>query len=144
MPLFARAGSVVPTRGATLHAGETPAEPCVFEVFPGRDGQQSFYEDDGESVAYRDGVYAITPLRLWSNAGGRLRFEIGAREGRHAIAERPLRVSVHAGPPPDAVFVDGERLAPGAVPGWEARDGRVDVRLRDDGRGAAIEIAPAP
>ena len=116
----------------------------MFDVFPGGDAQQSFYEDDGETTAYRQGAFAVTPLRLWSNAGGRLRFEIGAREGAYALPERRLRVSVHACPPPDAVFVDGERLAQGGVPGWEARDGRVDVRLHDRGHGAAVEIALAP
>jgi hypothetical protein len=116
----------------------------VFEVFPGRDGQHVLYEDDGETTAYRDGAFATTPLRLWTNAGGRLRFEIGAREGRYEIPDRPLRVTVHACPPPDAVYVDGERLARGGAPGWDVRDGRVDVRLEDQGRGAAIELAPAP
>jgi alpha-glucosidase len=144
MPLFARAGSVIPTRSPVLHAGEAPAEPCVFEVFPGADAQGAFYEDDGETIAYREGAFAVTPLRLWSNAGGRLRFEIGAREGTFDLPERPLRVTVHACPPPDAVFIDGERLPRDAAPGWSVADGRVDVRLRDRGHGAAIEIAPAP
>jgi alpha-glucosidase len=142
--LCVRAGSYTPSRGASLHAGDHSAEPCVFEVFPGRDGQHVLYEDDGETTAYRDGAFATTPLRLWANAGGRLRFEIGAREGRYEIPDRPLRVTVHACPPPDAVYVDGERLARGGAPGWEVRDGRVDVRLEDQGRGAAIELAPAP
>ncbi len=145
IPLFARAGCVIPTRSPVQHVAEPAQEPCVFEVFPGRDAQQSFVEDDGLSVAYRAGRVAVTPLRLWSNAGGRLRFEIGAREGTFAIPERPLRVSVHACPPPQAVYVDGERLARGdGAPGFSEADCRVDVRLRDRGHGAAIEIAPAP
>jgi hypothetical protein len=122
IPLFARAGSVMPTRSATLHDGESPAEPCVFEVFPGGDFQQSFYEDDGETTAYRDGAFALTPLRLWSHAGGRLRFEIGAREGDLVVPERPLRVVVHACPPRRGVR---GRRAPGATPcGWSAAASR--------------------
>jgi alpha-glucosidase len=145
LPLFARAGSVIPTRSPVEHAGEPPEEPCVFDVFPGGDVQQTFVEDDGATTAYREGQLAKTALRLWSHAGGRLRFEIGARQGSFAIAERPLRVSVHACPPPQAVYVDGERLERGeGVPGFSHADGRVDVRLRDRGHGAAIEIAPAP
>jgi alpha-glucosidase len=145
LPLFARTGSLIPTQSPVEHAGELPAEPCVFEVFPGRDAQAVHVEDDGETTAWRELYVAETPLRLWSNAGGRLRFEIGARRGPFPIAERPLRVRVHACPPPQAVFVDGERLEPGdGVPGYSFCDGRVDVRLRDRGRGAAIEIAPAP
>jgi alpha-glucosidase len=145
IPLFARAGSVIPTQSPVEHTGERAAEPCVFEVFPGRDSQTVHVEDDGETVAYREGHQASTTLRLWSHAGGRLRFEIGAREGAFEIPERTLRVRVHACPRPQAVFVDGERLeAGGGAPGYAAGDGWVDVRLRDRGRGAAIEIAPAP
>jgi alpha-glucosidase len=145
LPLFVRAGSLLPTQSPVEHAGERPAEPCVFEVFPGRDAQALYVEDDGETTAYRELYVAATPLRLWSNAGGRLRFEIGARQGPFPVAERPLRVRVHACSPPQAVFVDGERLEPGqGAPGYSCADGRVDVRLRDRGRGAAIEIAPAP
>src|SRR5262249_49809931 len=140
-----RAGSILPTQSPVEHTGEIPAEPCVFEVFPGRDAQALFVEDDGETTAYRDGHQAETALRLWSNAGGRLRFEIGAREGAFEIAGRALRVRIHGCPAPQAVFVDGERLDAGdGAPGFVAGDGFVDVRLRDRGRGAAIEVAPAP
>ncbi|HVN40200.1 MAG TPA: DUF5110 domain-containing protein, partial [Myxococcota bacterium] len=145
IPLFARAGSVVPTQSAVDHVAQLPAEPRVYEVFPGRDAQALFVEDDGETTAYRDGHVAATSLRFWTNAGGRLRLELGAREGPFEIAERVLRVRFHACPPPQAVYVDGERLARGdGAPGWSEGDGFVDVRLRDRGRGAAIEIAPAP
>ena len=145
LPLFARAGSVIPTQSPVEHTGQAPAEPCVLEVFPGRDAQAHVVEDDGETIAYREGHIAATALRLWNNAGGRLRFEIGAREGAFEVAERPLRVRIHGCPPPQAVFVDGERLEEGGgAPGFASGDGWVDVRLRDRGRGAAIEIAPAP
>jgi alpha-glucosidase len=145
IPLFARAGSVIPTQSAVDHAAQLPAEPRVYEVFPGRDVQALFVEDDGETIAYRDGRIAATSLRLWSNAGGRLRLEIGAREGPFEIAERALRVRFHACPSPQAVYVDGERLTRGdGAPGWSEGEGCVDVRLRDRGRGAAVEIAPAP
>jgi alpha-glucosidase len=145
IPLFARAGSVIPTQSAVDHAAQVPDEPRVYEVFPGRDAQALFVEDDGETTAYRDGHVAATSLRFWSNAGGRLRLEIGARAGPYVIAERALRVRFHACPPPQAVYVDGDRLARGdGAPGWSDGEGFVDVRLRDRGRGAAIEIAPAP
>jgi alpha-glucosidase len=145
LPLFARAGSVLTTRSPVRHAGERPAEPCVLEVFPGADASLTWVEDDGETTAYRSGALARTALRLWARAGGRLRLEVGPREGAFSLPDRPLRVRVHACPEPRGVTVDGTRIPRGAgVPGFSTREGKVDVRLLDAGRGAAIEIEPAP
>jgi hypothetical protein len=50
-----------------------------------------------------------------------------------------------AAPPPRAVYVDGLPVpVDGGVPGWRARDGRVEVRVEDDGHARSIEIEPAP
>ena len=145
MPLFVRGGAVLPTRSPVRHVDETPDEPLVLEVFPGADAQLDLVEDDGRTLAYRGDVVARTPLRLWSRAGGRLRLELSRREGPYAIAERTLRVAVHGCPTADAVHLDGMLLDRGqAPPGWNAVDGRVDVRLLDRGVGASIEIEPAP
>ncbi|MEE9607332.1 MAG: TIM-barrel domain-containing protein [Myxococcota bacterium] len=145
MPLFARAGALVPTRSPVLHAGEAPEEPFVLEVFPGADGSAELVEDDGESTAYRNGAIARTSLRLWNRAGGRLRVELGKREGAFPIAPRPGRIVVRACPPPSAVFLNGARVAPGQVaPGYTAERGRVQLRFADGGNGLAAEIDPAP
>lgn len=153
MPLFVRAGSVLATRSPVLHVGEAPLEPLVLEVFPGGDGVTTVIEDDGETLAYREGAEARTPVRLWSRAAGRLRLELGAREGGFTIAPRPLRVAVHGCAPPTAVRLDAVRLPgprrcdPSRPPGeptwwWEA--GVLHVRWLDDGAGRALEVEPAP
>jgi alpha-D-xyloside xylohydrolase len=145
IPLFARAGSVIPMQSAVSHVGMRATEPCIFAVYPGADASGSLVEDDGETTAYRGGVSGRTSLRLWSRAGGRLRLEIGRREGAFCLPERPVRVVVHSCPPPRAVYLDGARVAAREQPpGWVARDGAVHVHLVDRGAGAAIEIDPAP
>lgn len=153
MPLFARGGSVIPTRSPVQHVGEAPREPLVLEVFPGGDGATTVVEDDGETLAYRAGVEARTPVRLWSRAAGRLRLELGAREGSFAIAPRPLRVAVHGCAPPGSVWLDAVRLpgprradlaAPAGEPCWWWEAGVLHVRWQDDGAGRALEVDPAP
>jgi alpha-glucosidase len=145
LPLFVRGGSVVPTRSAVAHAGETPEEACVLRVFPGADSEGELVEDDGESLGYRTGAVARATLRLWNRAGGRLRVELGPREGGFEIPERPVRVVVHACARPDSVHLDGELLEEGShAPGFTADEGRVQIRFLDSGRGHAVEIEPAP
>ncbi|HEY8493564.1 MAG TPA: TIM-barrel domain-containing protein [Myxococcota bacterium] len=153
LPLFVRGGSVIATRSPVQHVGETPREPLVLEVFPGADGATTIVEDDGETLDYRSGVEARTTVRLWARAAGRLRLEVGAREGRYAIAPRPLRVAVHGCPPPGSVWLDAVRLPgprrvapeePADEPAWWWEAGVLHVRWLDDGAGRALEVEPAP
>jgi alpha-glucosidase len=146
LPLFARGGSVLPTRSPVRNTLAIPDEPLVLEVFPGADANLELVEDDGESVAYQGDVVARTPIRLWTRAGGRLRLELGRREGPYAIATRPLRICVNACPTPNAVYLDGAPLPSGAnAPGWLHDDaGRLQIRLLDEGVGCALEVDPAP
>jgi len=145
LPLFARAGSIVPMQSPVLHVGEAAQEPCILQVMPGADGTTTLLEDDGESTAYRSGAVARTPLRLWHRAGGRLRLELGRRQGSYRIPERPLRVVVRACPPPVGVYLNGSRLeACDELPGYAARDGHLHVRLADSGQGYSLEVDPAP
>jgi alpha-glucosidase len=145
LPLFARGGSVIPTHSPIHHIGEVPEEPCVLEVFPGADGRAELFEDDGESNRYRDGEAARTALRLWDRAGGRLRLEIGRREGGYELPPRPLRIAVRGCPRPDSVRANGTVLSRRATaPGYTVEEGRVHVRLLDRGEGHTVEIEPAP
>ncbi|RIK96943.1 MAG: alpha-glucosidase [Proteobacteria bacterium] len=149
IPVFVRGGSVLPTRSPVRHVGETPDEPLVLEVYPGGDATLELVEDDGESIAYRRGEEARTPVRLRGRASGRLRLEVGPREGGFAVAPRIVRVAVHGCPPPSSVWVDAVRLAPGAVDeevgaSWSWEGGVLHVRWRDAGTSRSLEVDPAP
>ncbi|MGI9591594.1 MAG: TIM-barrel domain-containing protein, partial [Myxococcota bacterium] len=145
LPLFLRAGSLVPTRSPVQHVGEAPAEPCVLEVAPGADGAADWFEDDGETTAYRDGAFARTALRLWHRAGGRLRLELSRREGTLELPPRAMRVVVRGCGPPEAVHLDGRSVAAGdGTPGFAWEQGRTHLRFEDSGRGHVVELEPAP
>ncbi|HET7605875.1 MAG TPA: TIM-barrel domain-containing protein [Sphingomicrobium sp.] len=78
MPLFVRAGSIVPTGPAIQHTGEDKGGPVTLNVYTGADGGFSLYEDDGTSRQYLHGQYSRIPLK-WDEAAKTL--TIGAREG---------------------------------------------------------------
>ena len=78
MPLFVRAGSIVPTGPAIQHTGNTSRSPITVNVYTGADGSFSLYEDDGVSRHYLNGKYSRIPLR-WNERTRTL--TIGAREG---------------------------------------------------------------
>ncbi len=80
IPVLARAGAIVPLAPrAGWGSVENPKALDVI-VFPGADNVFELYEDDGVSLAYQDGAYAVTRLsQEWR--GDHLRFEIAPVEG---------------------------------------------------------------
>jgi alpha-D-xyloside xylohydrolase len=78
MPLFVRAGSIVPTGPEIQHTGNNSHSPVTLNVYTGADGSFSLYEDDGVSRQYLHGQYSRIPLR-WDESTKTL--TIDAREG---------------------------------------------------------------
>jgi alpha-glucosidase (family GH31 glycosyl hydrolase) len=53
IPLYVRAGAVIPMGPVKQHTGETADGPLTLWVHPGTDGIFSLYEDDGKTFDYR-------------------------------------------------------------------------------------------
>lgn len=81
LPLFVKAGSVIPMREECCHLGEQGGR-LYLHIFGEGESEFSLYEDDGESLLYRDGECAFTRIRSLSE-GDRLRLVIGAAEGNY-------------------------------------------------------------
>lgn len=71
VPVFARAGAIVPTQPPRPWGGLEAAQELDLQVFAGADGRFRLYEDDGTSQRYLAGAFALTDLRLeWREGGG--------------------------------------------------------------------------
>jgi alpha-D-xyloside xylohydrolase len=90
MPLFVRAGSIVPTGPAIQHTKEGQGGPITLHVYTGADGSFSIYEDDGVSRQYLSGAWSRIPLS-YDEATKTL--TIGAREGSYP--GMPARRTIH-------------------------------------------------
>jgi alpha-D-xyloside xylohydrolase len=91
IPLFVRAGSIVPTGPAIQFTGEEQNPALTLHVYTGANGTGSVYEDDGVSRQYLRGKYARIPLR-YDQATGTL--TIGAREGSYTGMARSRTIRV--------------------------------------------------
>ena len=78
IPIFVRAGSIVPTGPDIQYIGEKPADPLTFYLYAGADGDFTLYEDDGLTYKYEHGAFAEIPLH-WDNASRTL--TIGKSKG---------------------------------------------------------------
>lgn len=78
LPLFVRAGSILPLGPVVQHVNEQPDAPLELRIYPGADATFTLYEDDNETYAYENGAFATTELK-WNDATGTLK--IGKRQG---------------------------------------------------------------
>jgi alpha-D-xyloside xylohydrolase len=79
MPLFVRAGAIVPMGPVVEYATEKPDAPLEIRVYRGADGAFTLYEDEGDNYNYEKGKYSTLPL-TWNDAAGTL--NIGPRHGK--------------------------------------------------------------
>jgi alpha-glucosidase (family GH31 glycosyl hydrolase) len=66
IPLYVRAGAVIPMGAVKQWVYQPTTEPVTLTVYPGADGTSSLYEDDGISYAYEKGEFTRTAL-LWDD-----------------------------------------------------------------------------
>ncbi|HTS12668.1 MAG TPA: TIM-barrel domain-containing protein [Candidatus Limnocylindrales bacterium] len=71
LPLYVRAGSILPMGPVKQYVGESVEEPLSFLIHPGSDGAFRLYEDDGISFNYRRGDWTGIDLR-WDDSHRRL------------------------------------------------------------------------
>ena len=106
IPVLARAGAIVPLGPAGGWGGVGAADELTIHIFAGANNRFDLYEDDGETQAYRQGKYAVTPIVLSSGAD-RLELAIGPVEGdvTQVPEGRTCRLVVHGIRRPDQISV---------------------------------------
>jgi alpha-D-xyloside xylohydrolase len=90
IPLFVRAGSIIPNGPPIQYATEN-VDPTELRVYQGSDGSFTLYEDEGDNYNYESGARSTIQLD-WDDAGKVLK--IGQRQGSFSgmLSERTFRV----------------------------------------------------
>jgi alpha-glucosidase/alpha-D-xyloside xylohydrolase len=91
MPLYARAGSVVPMGPVRQYVDEPRDEPTTLVVYPGADGESSWYEDDGNTFDYKRGDFMRINM-AWRDSARRLTLNLAP--GSRMRAPSPRRINV--------------------------------------------------
>jgi alpha-D-xyloside xylohydrolase len=91
IPLFVRAGSIIPMGPDLQYANEKPADPIELRIYPGENGAFTLYEDEGDSYRYEKGAFATIHF-AWDDAAKSL--TIGSRKGDFPgmLKERTFKV----------------------------------------------------
>jgi alpha-D-xyloside xylohydrolase len=78
MPLYVKAGSIIPFGPFKQYADEIPEDPIELRIYPGEDAEFELYEDENDNYNYEKGIFAIIPIN-WNEKKRTL--IIGERQG---------------------------------------------------------------
>jgi alpha-glucosidase len=118
IPLFLKAGAIIPMYPPMLHDREKPKDPVTLDVYPFGRTSFSLYEDDGMTQRYRNGAFARTLIeadapKSLDESGAQITVKVGAAKGSYAgmPAMRSYVVDVHVPGKPAGVKL-GDRALP--------------------------------
>jgi alpha-D-xyloside xylohydrolase len=82
IPLFVRAGSIIPMGKFIQYTGQKPADTLEIRIYKGANGKFDLYEDEGDNYNYEKGKYLIIPF-TWDEKNNSLTIGemVGGYEG---------------------------------------------------------------
>jgi alpha-glucosidase/alpha-D-xyloside xylohydrolase len=104
IPLYVRAGSILPQGPLKQFSSEKVDESVFVRVYPGRDSSFLLYEDDGRSFDYRQGVWMGTQMS-WRDKERKLHLSLAS--GSRFLPSEPRVFTVELDGRTEKVTFDG-------------------------------------
>lgn len=125
MPVFVKAGSIIPTGPELQYTAEKPADLVTLHVYTGADASFKLYEDEGTNYNYEKGAFSVIPIEYSEQEKT---ITIGERNGSFPgmLQQRKFRIRV---------------IAPGAAKEFDA-DGNYDKEVMYQGKKISIKLSP--
>ncbi|MGB9876197.1 MAG: TIM-barrel domain-containing protein [bacterium] len=129
MPVFAKAGAIIPMQPEMQYIGEKPVDPLILKIYAGANGEFNLYEDDGLSLDYLKGRFATTRI-VYREKEQDIFLTIGAAKGEYAgqLANRSYVVEINGVPNPEEVKIDGKVLRKGSEWFYDPKLMRLDIK----------------
>ncbi|NIW44144.1 MAG: DUF5110 domain-containing protein, partial [Gammaproteobacteria bacterium] len=112
MPIFIKAGSVIPRTPPRNFVLQHHLDTLLVDIYPANRGVFSLYEDDGQTLAYRNGEFALTTLGF-DQSGSMLTLSVNPSGGSFSgqPAQRTYLYRIHlADHAPDSVAWNGQLI----------------------------------
>jgi alpha-glucosidase/alpha-D-xyloside xylohydrolase len=107
LPLYVRAGAIVPIGPIQQYIGEKTDGSLALRIYPGADGAFTLYEDDGVSFGYRDGDWMGVAL-TWDDKRRRLSFRLADGSRMRLPLERRIEVRLTPGEASRLIVFSGQ------------------------------------
>lgn len=94
IPIFVKAGAIIPMAPEMNYVGERPTDPLTLDIYPAGASSFTLYEDDGESCEYEKGIFALTVFAC-SEAENGIKIDIGKSKGRYEVPDRSYVLKIN-------------------------------------------------
>jgi alpha-glucosidase len=136
LPVYVRAGAILPLAPLVESTGETPKGPLTLRVYAGDACAGSLYQDDGKSYAFEHGGYLRMKFACEVTSQG-LHLDIGPHEGNYPAWWKEIRIEVYGWTPKQGVVVVQSKES--SVP-LSREPQRVSFVVSDDGTGLQARV----
>ncbi|MGH9160795.1 MAG: TIM-barrel domain-containing protein, partial [Vicinamibacteraceae bacterium] len=109
MPLYVRAGAILPLGPVKQYTDEPVDGPLTLTVYPGADGSAALYEDDGKTFGYRKGDWMGIEM-TWRDAARTLTLRLADGSRMRPPEKRPIEVRLAGQKETRSVTFTGEPL----------------------------------
>ena len=111
IPIFIKAGAIIPTRGVVQYIGEKPENPITFLVYPGGNYQYTLYLDDETTTNYKNGEYKeIKISNIMTENKKNIKFNV-IKDGFQP-KEKHSYVKLVDASEPSMIKINGEEIKP--------------------------------
>ena len=116
LPVFVRAGAILPMYPEMLYDGEKPKDVLTLDLYPHGASEYTLYEDDGNTRRYQDGAFSQQTIRMNASADG-VTVDVAPVSGSYdkQLPRRAYALRMLARQRPAAVSVTAAAGASGSV-----------------------------
>lgn len=109
LPIFVKAGGIIPQRNRIESVGELPADTLTLEIFPKDSSSYQIYDDDGRSRNYENGEYALTEV-ISEKSDGIIRIKVGQPQGDYEVPDCSYVYKLRISETPKSVSAEGTNI----------------------------------
>jgi alpha-glucosidase len=136
LPVYVRAGSILPEQPVIEYVGQQPNGPLTLRVYPGPDCSGELYSDDGDTLAYKKGEFQRAHFTCEASASG-VKVHIAATEGPYQPWFKEVKLAVYGAGSAHDVQVDGK-----SAKKTKAKDGALEIQnILWDAKAHDVEIS---
>ncbi|MGD0800355.1 MAG: TIM-barrel domain-containing protein [Terracidiphilus sp.] len=136
LPVYLRAGSILPIAPLVQSTNETPQGPLTLRVYMGDPCAGELYQDDGKSYDYQRGIYLRMNFSCEKIADG-IRLVITPHEGTYPAWWKEIHVQVYGFASKQGIVLDNAKAISSPI---DRQEQSIGFLIADDGKGAVIEV----
>ena len=109
LPLLVKAGAIIPMQPNMEYIDEKPVDPLTLKIYPEKESSFELYQDDGWTMDYKEGEYAITQINCKEN-GDKVKVKVSSPEGDYEVNKRKHNFQLHSATSPSEIKIDGQNI----------------------------------